>query len=59
MAISVRVKILTEVLKSSQFAALEEAIKEIYNTKTRKNDTLMTYRNRIIKNVNGVKTKDV
>lgn len=52
-------KIIIEVIRSAQFAAVEECIKEIINTKTMKNDTLMKYRNRIIKSVNTVKAREV
>jgi len=48
-----------EVIKSAQFAAVEECVSEVYNTKTTPKDTFMKYRNKIIKNINTVKGREV
>lgn len=52
-------KTLMEVIASAQFVAVEECLKEVINTKTMKNDNLMKYRNRIMKNINTVKMREV
>lgn len=51
--------IICEVILSAQFAAVQECIKEVYNTKATKKDTMMKYRNKIIKNISTVKSREV
>ncbi len=52
-------QIICEVILSAQFAAVEECIKEVYNTKQTKKDTIMKYRNKAIKNISTVKSREV
>lgn len=48
-----------EVILSSQFAVVEACVAEVYNTKQSPKDTFIKYRNKIIKNINTVKGREI
>ncbi len=51
--------IISETIKTAQFVAIEAAIREVYNTKEMKNETIAKYKNRIIRNISRAKGRDL